>query len=398
MREGDAQGERLVLVNAATDRVERTLPDGVPAPDWTRLYTLEPGGGSSLSVLRVIDPRTGADVLTRQLDGHYEMPTFEGAVLEGLSADGHWLAVAGGERNPDGRLTTSSFLILDTRSWAPPRHVRLSGDFLFDGVSDSGRNLFLLESLTAPGPAGSPQYRVRRYDLATGTLDPVPVVDKSEAGGTMTGVAVSRVHSRDGITQYTLYALGNRGPFVHALDLENAVAHCIDLPAAAGVAGAAQFPGSLTMTENGSRLFAVGAAGDTIAEISPAGTPHLVRRSGYAGSAASPAAGVLPFVVPVEAKGAVVGGVALSGDARTLYALGEESVKVIDTATLTKRSEISLARRIDSLAVSPDGRWLFAASGISGRVLQIDTRSDAVVAIIDAVAGPQAILRVEPLT
>jgi hypothetical protein len=35
-------------------------------------------------------------VLTRQLDGHYEMPTFEGAVMEGLSADGHWLAVAGG--------------------------------------------------------------------------------------------------------------------------------------------------------------------------------------------------------------------------------------------------------------------------------------------------------------
>jgi hypothetical protein len=31
-------------------------------------------------------------------------------------------------------------------------------------------------------------------------------------------------------------------------------------------------------------------------------------------------------------------------------------------------------------------------------VLQIDTRSDAVLAIIDAVAGPQAILRVEPLT
>src|SRR4030088_2937467 len=206
MREGDAQGEQLAPVNAATDRVERTLPDGVPAPDWTRLYTLEPGGGSALSVLRVIDPRTGADVLTRQLDGHYEMPTLEGAVLEGLSADGHWLAVAGGERNPDGRLTTSSFLILDTRSWAPPRHVRLSGDFLFDGVSDSGRNLFLLESLTAPGPVGSPQYRVRRYDLETGSLDPVPVVDKSEAGGTMTGVGVSRVHSRDGVMQYTLYA------------------------------------------------------------------------------------------------------------------------------------------------------------------------------------------------
>jgi hypothetical protein len=46
----------------------------------------------------------------------------------------------------------------------------------------------------------------------------------------MSGFAVARVMSADGVWAYTLYQQNGQRMFVHALDTANGKAHCIDLP------------------------------------------------------------------------------------------------------------------------------------------------------------------------
>jgi hypothetical protein len=73
-------------------------------------------------------------------------------------------------------------------------------------------------------------YRVRLFDLASGELDPTPVVDRREHEVEMRGQPVTRKTSIDGRWAYTLYARPGEPPFVHALDTAEAKAYCIDLP------------------------------------------------------------------------------------------------------------------------------------------------------------------------
>ena len=106
-----------------------------------------------------------------------------------------------------------------------PESITLKGDFGFDALSPDGETLYLIE-YTDPRDPGA--YQVRSYDVASGQLDPDPILDSEEEPGEMRGFPQTRLTSPDGRWEYTLYD-GGEHPFIHALDVVDGVTLCIDL-------------------------------------------------------------------------------------------------------------------------------------------------------------------------
>jgi hypothetical protein len=162
---------------------------------------------------------------TRELPGRLGVPTitFEGLV-EGTWAQGRRLVLASSIYD-DARRTT--FVVVDTRTLAPLRTIRLAGAFAFDALSADGRRLYVLHY--PQGVNGGIRYVVRSVDLRTGKLEPGAIVDKTEPDERMNGIALARAWSRDGSWAHA---------FVHALNTRTytlynggtSVARCIDLP------------------------------------------------------------------------------------------------------------------------------------------------------------------------
>jgi hypothetical protein len=189
------------------------------------------GGGTTYTALNLPGKRTlveafsGATVMRwKVLDGLYGVPSVAAFVPEGLSFDGRKIVLERfASAFPKRR---SAFAVLRTRSLRVERTIELRGDFTYDALSPDGRVLYLIEH---PQPNRPGTYSVRALDLDSGRLFAKPVADPWE-GPRMSGYAVSRTWSSDGIWAYTLYQQGNKKMFVHALNTEMGKARCIDLP------------------------------------------------------------------------------------------------------------------------------------------------------------------------
>lgn len=182
------------------------------------------GGGATQ--LRLVRDRDRAVLRTRVLPAHVGVPvvTFSGLV-EGTWARGRRLVLSSSVYDDQ---VSTRFVVIDTRTLAPLRTIRLAGMYAFDAVSPDGRRLFVLEY---PGGLQSgARYVVRSVDLRTGKLEPGAIVDKTEPSERMSGIALARAWSRDGVWAYTLYNGGTSHAFVHALNTRTRVARCIDLP------------------------------------------------------------------------------------------------------------------------------------------------------------------------
>jgi len=217
----------------------------------------KPGGGATQ--LRLVRDRDGAVVRTRVLPANLGVPrvTFSG-LTEGTFAGGRRLVLSSSIYDDPGRTT---FVVLDTRTLAPLRSIRLSGAFAFDALSPDGRRLFVLHY--PQGVNGGIQYVVRSVSLRTGRLEPGAIVDKTEPSERMSGVALARAWSRDGTWAYTLYNGGTSHAFVHALNTSARIARCIDLPWAGeaqsildGARLAVGAKGALRLTNAGGELLA----------------------------------------------------------------------------------------------------------------------------------------------
>ena len=197
--------------------------DGAPTPSTTTNSLFAPHG--RMYTTAVHTRRTtlrlwrGADKdrqATLQGVLGFPVPTFEG-VGEGLSHDGRTLVVA----------SRSRYVVLDARSLAVRRDVRLRGKFSYDALSPTGRTLFLIQYL----PGRVSHYYVRAYDVRAGRLLPQIVFDAREKDeGPMSGYPVTRASGPSGRWVYTLYVRPNGARFVHALDSVDRRAYCVDLP------------------------------------------------------------------------------------------------------------------------------------------------------------------------
>jgi hypothetical protein len=208
---------------------------------------------------KIADGRATFDVRTEQrstvvsapgrgqlvIPGRYVLPVIsaDGAV-GGLSQDGKTLALIAVARTP-----TSRFALVDTTLERPATFVQLPGDFSFDALSRSGSMLYVVQHL-APATAG--RYAVRVYDVALRTLRPDPIADKRELETVMSGYPMARVTSPSGTWVFTLYR-STEHPFVHALNVEDASAICLDLPRTARPGGTWK----LTLAADGGTLQAV---------------------------------------------------------------------------------------------------------------------------------------------
>jgi hypothetical protein len=181
---------------------------------------------ASTTQLSLVRDRDAKVLATRELPGRLGVPTitFDGLV-EGTWAQGERLVLSSSIYDDAARTT---FVVVDTRTLAPLRTIRLRGAFAFDALSPDGRRLYVLHY--PQGVNGGIRYVVRSISLRTGKLEPGAIVDKTEPSERMNGIALARAWSRNGSWAYTLYNGGTSHAFVHALDTSARVARCIDLP------------------------------------------------------------------------------------------------------------------------------------------------------------------------
>jgi DNA-binding beta-propeller fold protein YncE len=235
---------------------------------------------------------------------------------------------------------------------------------------------------------------VRVYEVLAGQLGGYTVVDKGSPNEVMTGVRLSGVFSPDGNWLYSLYARANEGAFVHALNLNQPFAFCLDLPGSGYSSNANAFQWSLAITPNGRHVYAANGPMGVVTRIDNLdGWQPSIASIGRIPSSKSAA---IPFVQNVAAKEMGPQGAVLSGDGKTLVTAGEKGLIWIDMGTLKIRSRVLADWSVWSLAASPDGATIYALND-QGAIAELSMASARVVSTFDPAEGfPMGLLRVEP--
>jgi WD40 repeat protein len=302
--------------------------------DGTRFFTT--GLAGDRTTLSWLSTTSGRFVKRWSLKGQW--------LLAGISANGSRLVLA--TRVSNG--TRTRLAVFSVASGRIVRTIPLAGWWEVDTISDDGLRLFLIQH------SGS-VYSVRLYDLATGRLRPGSLRVKGE-DETMTGLAWGSVGSPDGGYLLTLYLnTESKKAFVHALDLRESYARCLDLPSG----GAADF-GSLSqyvlaLAPDGKRLFAANPALGVVVQLDLA-QGKLVRSARFRGTGATNLA-----------SAAVA---AVSHDGRTLYFSTGASIWAYDAAFGRVRGPY-VAGRVSGMGFSPDDRRLYVVRA-TGSVATLD--------------------------
>jgi hypothetical protein len=380
---------QLAVVDPASGEKLRTLPWGVPSPDWSVLYTAEcRAGRTTVSAIAVT---TGLTKGSRGLDGCYSLPSANAAGLAGLSPNGHWLTLASRDEPPVSTTATpgypwrSNFAILDTTLDQPPRFVDLRGSFSYDAIDNTGQSLYLIEDLlpVTLAPIGT-RYQVRRYDLTAKQLDPGPIADKSNVEPIMAGLRQTSVASADGEWLYSLYLNNVSGPFVHALNLDDRFALCLDLPAGSKDEVEKQMLWTLAMSPDGRKLYAANGGLGLVAEVDPANAS--IRRTvqlplAYAPTRARSSSPLSFLATTAEAKRLLLGGAAVTGDGKTLLVVGESGLLSVGVDDLVSQGWLLSGFGLRSIVVSPTSAAVFAVpDDPNGRLLQIDPSTGSILA------------------
>jgi hypothetical protein len=372
-------GERLTIVDGVSGARERELPVGLVAPDWSALYTTKDSfaAGQHKTEVRAIDPKTGQTLHETTIDGAYALPVIgPSGAFGGLSSDGRWLVLEATPAQVAGRWQ-SSLVVLDSAFGKAPRYARFDGDdiYRFDGINNGGDGLYLIQQLASAAQA---PYQVRFYDMTSRALDPNIVVAKGEED-VMSGARQAAALAPDGEWLYSLYLNSEHGPFIHALNLTNRFAVCIDLPKDSQGDEDKQSSWSLVMSRNGKALYAVNQALNMVVDVDTSQL-NIRRTSIIAAAAASvgPLDELARWLVPVAAaKSQVRGGAALSPDGKTLFMLGQQGVFAINTSDLTLQSRYLADRMLTSIVLNANGTRLYAisaapnADGVN-RITQLD--------------------------
>jgi hypothetical protein len=379
-------GETVKVLDSGTGTVVRELPIGTPASDWSRYYVVTQLTGSAN--LKAIDPASGRSIAQTTIPAGYKLPNiaFQGPTA-GLSPNGQWVALTSQGHGTGGAMTTN-FLVGSSALTASFKTISVSGDFVFDALSNDGNSLYLIQKMIEPN-----HYRVRLYDVAAGSLMPQPVADKREPNEPMNGIRGDSTADPAGNHVYTVY-IRAAGPFIHALPLSQPFAFCIDLPPSTRANDTeAQFQWALAVSRDGTTLYAANAALRTVTVMTTGDAPKIMRTGTVAlNHSDSVFAGL---ITSAEAKGPRIGGAALAPDGRTLFTFGETGVLAVDTASLKVRAHYLDPWRPDTMRMSSDGKWLYVAESSENKVWQIDPVTGAV-AELKAATNPWALLWAQP--
>lgn len=323
-------------IDAATGNVLRTVT--VPGLYWTAggdyvqgALAAHPSGSAYGLAPRTIMPRRFSPV---------PFPVNTAEALSALSFNGRWLALREGALST--AETTTTAIVVDTAAMRVNATIHLSGIFGLDAISADGRALYLIQKLDHAGPQA---YQVRLYDVARRQLAPRPLAENGDpASHIVRGVAYTRVWSPRGDWLFTLYVQpGHGGAFIHALGMAYRRVHCIMLNTPGSPSDLARF--TLAVAPSGATLYAVDAAlGRAVVVQGFPDGPHVSLGLGRR------AAGL---------QGAQ-SGMVMSRDGRTLFVATLKGVWSIDARRLILRHVYLTGQPVSSLALSPDGRRLYA--------------------------------------
>jgi hypothetical protein len=339
---GDSQ--QLSVIDSRSHAVERNMPLGTPSGNWSHLYSVNG------SLLMDLDPQTGKVLYQLQLPGNYKLPsaTISG-VPGGLSPNGHWLVLESFDATANGLPNASHFVVVDTTYVSKPRRFDLSGYFQFDAINNGGGRVYLIQYVS------SNSYYVRFFNVG-GSLDPTIVFDKSDGSNAMAGARLSGVASTDGQWLYSVYVRPDKSAFIHALNLENPLAFCVDLPGSGYTTNPDEFRWSLAMNAQGTHLYAANGATGVLADFSIDNGPNLQPKIAHL------ATGQTTSILAHDAQAKELGGgsAVVSPDGRTMVIGGKTGLVWIDTASLTAKDRQLSSWRVWSIAMSPDGTTLYA--------------------------------------
>lgn len=333
-----------------------SLPAGLMSQDHRRIYTATPHNGQT--TVLVTDATTGVTIRSLTLSGTYSTASYDytNAVI---SFDGHWFAL----REQHSSTTHSVFAFINTVS-GHVETITLNGPFNLDAISPDGSRLYLLQQLN--DTAG--HYYVRLYQVNQHQLYPNVISDKSDINDPrMIGSGLTRQVANDGTRDYTLY-IDTRSniAFVHALPLTNNfyLARCINLPSGKSPALLRYY--TLTLSADGSTLYAANAALGIVVLISVT-DPDVFSDDIYA-TIKFPPTSLAGDAQPLY-HGAV-----LSPDQSMLYVLGTHGITAINVQKETYKQLYATQQTFTSIGLSADGRTLYAAQPYNGITL-IDTVS-----------------------
>ena len=200
---------------------------GVASSDGAFRYVATTAGTATL--VQRISVWGGVVLDERELSGTLGVPRVAlDGTASGVSFDGSRLVLIRPRTTFPRESTELRVLRVGERGFhSRPQRLVLDGDFSFDALSPDGETAYLVEY---PNRRDPQDYQVRALDLATGKLDPKPILDTEEEPGEMRGYPMTRATAPDGTWEYTLYDGGGGEPFIHALDVEHGRTVCIDLP------------------------------------------------------------------------------------------------------------------------------------------------------------------------
>lgn len=380
--------ETVKVLDSGTGTVERELPLGSPAPDWSRYYTVSQlSGGARLMAL---DPASGSTLAQVTVPAGYSLPNiaFQGPTA-GISPNGQWLALTSQGQAGNGAITTN-FLVGASSLSDSFKTIHVNGDFVFDALSNDGKSLYLIQKMTDAN-----HYRVRLYDVSAGSLTPQVIADKREPSEPMNGIRGDSAADPTGNHVYTVY-IRAAGPFIHVLPLDQQFAWCVDLPSKAPNDMEKQFHWALAVSSDGRSVYAANASLGTVAVMTTGQPPKIVQTASVALNFPPPQGeGRGGGVISADAKGPRIGGATLSADGRTLYALADHGVVAIDTTTLKVRARYLESFQPETMRMSSDGTSLYVAEASKSYIWQIDPITGAV-AEVKGVTNPWALLWAQP--
>lgn len=329
-----------IAFDVTTQRARFILPNGLRSADGSAYWAAFQAGG--MTALHSFDVANGSIRASFGLDGVWE--------LGAISATGKWLVLKRAASEIEKAEWTkanawkTTIAVVDAETRKTTRTLTLDGNFDVDALNTQGSALYLIQHLPALKPD---HYQVRKYDVALGQLQDAALVDKRNINEVMAGYARDAVASPNGEWLFTLYVgMHHAHAFIHALNLREGYAWCIDLPSSEGDAATLEHY-ALALAPDGHTIYASNAVlgALAIADVANIGEPRVVRFAPFAKKSDAPI------------RDAIV-----TSDGKRVFFSDANVVWQYDTAT-TRAQELKRGTMpILDLAMNADNSELFFAN------------------------------------
>ncbi|MBO0793544.1 MAG: hypothetical protein J2P36_21700, partial [Ktedonobacteraceae bacterium] len=335
---------RIIAFHPGDSAPVMTFTSGLFSLDHQRLYVATPR--TEDTSIKVQDTRTGSIIRQFTISGAYSTndQAYTKAVLSG---DGQWLVMrATGQVSQQ-----TSIVVVDTLAGKVSRSIRLKGNFDVDAISPDGSYLYLLERFN---PANG-DYHVRLYSILENKLVDGTIADKTEPDENMTGTALTRQMPVNGQIAFTLYTnKESNKAFVHILPLNgDPFARCIDLPVGPTTNLLRYY--TIVLSPDERTLYAINSAMSNIISIDvnhPGGevfNDQIITNSHFAPTA------MIDKNAPDLYNGAV-----FSADQKVIYAIGTRGILALSVSNLKIQQIYADDQSFTSIALSTDGKTLYA--------------------------------------